>query len=702
MKLLRYIIIIVFLSPVAWANQSASGWCEYGNQTVKTSGIVSLTKVQASYPSCTVTVYNTGTVTLATIYSDNAITPTPLANPFTAAANGSWTFYAANGQYDVVLSGGGFPTPFTIPNVGLTDPLNLVPVFNIRDYGAKQDCVTDDTGAVQTTINKAAAINGSIVLIPYNTNCTIVSNLIVSTPMTIDGSFGQNARLKQKTGSTGAIIAVQPGAVLDPENFLYGVEIKNLYLDCNLRQVGSIGLSLSTVEQSSFHDLTIQSCEVSSVKALTSVRENLIYNIHTRFSGNKNTPSCDFDFAEHTNPALDPHNGLYMNNIFSVYSYGDHFCFDTAAGNASLVRQVSMSNIFSHGVLPGINTGGNAAPDATQQTSQHFKIGSMQTLRVDKAILNVTGTGVPFISIATGLDGVPTDIRFSGLYSAGRYASTGTQQCIVVTSSGTDVFVSNSHLDGCATSSIVSSAGTLVNLGTNNWFATSPSISGTVLGAVNWMNPVGDPQNYLCVGGCTKALAPIQVGTDLSVVGANGAIGFNIYPSTAPSGWSYLTSNYGSLLTQNYSTQSLHIYGVNTGVAGAAATLLDVVDFKQNGETNFYGALRLSGNVLISNVAPTIAAGFGTGATIATNNGTAAFSIDVGTTSAATGTINLPSATNGWNCTCNDITTFNTTQFMCRHMSTTINQVQIGNFSNVAVGAAWLNHDIVNVSCFAR
>ena len=52
-------------------------------------------KVQRSYPSCTVNVYLSGTSTPATIYSD-AI-GTPKANPFTAATNGTWRFYAALG-----------------------------------------------------------------------------------------------------------------------------------------------------------------------------------------------------------------------------------------------------------------------------------------------------------------------------------------------------------------------------------------------------------------------------------------------------------------------------------------------------------------------------------------------------------------------------------------------------------------------------
>lgn len=52
----------------------------------------------------TVNVYLTGTVTLASIFDDDGITPK--ANPFTGPSTGLIYFYAADGKYDVVFSGG--------------------------------------------------------------------------------------------------------------------------------------------------------------------------------------------------------------------------------------------------------------------------------------------------------------------------------------------------------------------------------------------------------------------------------------------------------------------------------------------------------------------------------------------------------------------------------------------------------------------
>src|SRR6266849_1859743 len=121
MKRLLLIILLTLLAPLtARANSNARGWCEDGAQLVITSGLNSTTQVQASFPQCVVTVLIHGGGA-ATIYSDNAATPTPLANPFTASTIGQWNFYVSNGRYDITLSGAGFPAPVTYSDVVVSD-----------------------------------------------------------------------------------------------------------------------------------------------------------------------------------------------------------------------------------------------------------------------------------------------------------------------------------------------------------------------------------------------------------------------------------------------------------------------------------------------------------------------------------------------------------------------------------------------------
>jgi len=106
---------------------------------------------------------------------------------------------------------------------------------------------------------------------------------------------------------------------------------------------------------------------------------------------------------------------------------------------------------------------------------------------------------------------------------------------------------------------------------------------------------------------------------------------------------------------------------------------------------------------LIFVAAPTISSGFGTSPSVASNNGTAAFTINVGTGGTAnTGVIGLPTATNGWNCYATDITTNNATAFITKQTATTTTTATISNFTTAGVLGAWAASDILQVSCFAR
>jgi hypothetical protein len=111
MRFRGLILLLVVLAGPSLARQRFNGDCYQGNQTVTTSGIVSTTLVLRSFPTCLVTVFDTGTLNLSTIFADNA--GTPKANPFTAASDGAYFFYANNGaRVDVQLSGTGIGSPF--------------------------------------------------------------------------------------------------------------------------------------------------------------------------------------------------------------------------------------------------------------------------------------------------------------------------------------------------------------------------------------------------------------------------------------------------------------------------------------------------------------------------------------------------------------------------------------------------------------
>ena len=139
--------------------QHLQGWVEQGNVRVATGGgiqsgpaLASPLDVQQSFPGSTVTVYQAGTTTLATIYADKI--NTPKANPFFADASGLWNFYGVPGYYDVQFSGTGIATPYKLTD--LTIP-STIPILNVKDFNAKGDGVTLDLEVVHHVHRKDVA-----------------------------------------------------------------------------------------------------------------------------------------------------------------------------------------------------------------------------------------------------------------------------------------------------------------------------------------------------------------------------------------------------------------------------------------------------------------------------------------------------------------------------------------------------------------
>jgi hypothetical protein len=102
-----------------------------------------------------------------------------------------------------------------------------------------------------------------------------------------------------------------------------------------------------------------------------------------------------------------------------------------------------------------------------------------------------------------------------------------------------------------------------------------------------------------------------------------------------------------------------------------------------------------SSGFFVSATAPTISSGFGSSPSIAASNGTAAFTINVGTGgTASNGVIGLPASTTGWKVNCTDLTTPGTNLTKQTAVSTTTATVTNYN-STTGVAAAWTASDIL-------
>jgi hypothetical protein len=204
-QLLKLTILLIAISLPTFARTKMQGWCENGNQTVNVPAQPpSTTRVQRSYPSCTVTVYLPGTTNLATIYADN--NGTSKANPFTSAVSGYWFYYVDDGTYDTQFSNAGISPPFSFGAMSTIDPYfdaptsgvprliseKLVDILSVKDYGAECDGTTNDT----TAFTNALAQNRTI-LVP---NFCVVNSFTV--PASSSLWFPQGGGLIINSGQT--------------------------------------------------------------------------------------------------------------------------------------------------------------------------------------------------------------------------------------------------------------------------------------------------------------------------------------------------------------------------------------------------------------------------------------------------------------------------------------------------------------------
>lgn len=185
MNRLTLALVVCLLTSPAWAMEKWQGWCEQGGVKVSMPTLgVSTSKFMQSFPGCTITVYDSGTSNLSTIYSDDGVTQK--FNPFTSdSTTGLAFFYAANGLYDVKFSGGGITAPFTLSAWLLNDPTNVTTI-NVATFNHTfwADHFTGATSADR--INNAMAACTA-----YNKNTAGIGCLVVMEPTMAAGEGNQ-------------------------------------------------------------------------------------------------------------------------------------------------------------------------------------------------------------------------------------------------------------------------------------------------------------------------------------------------------------------------------------------------------------------------------------------------------------------------------------------------------------------------------
>ena len=226
----------------------------------------------------------------------------------------------------------------------------------------------------------------------------------------------------------------------------------------------------------------------------------------------------------------------------------------------------------------------------------------------------------------------------------------------------------------------------------NTIFAAPPAIGNTTpaAGSFTTLTNTGAATNSVAGAASTPGLS--ITGTPFAGTGTTSTPQLYMNGGTAPTTW-----NTGGTY-----------FGINA-VTGFAANF---IDFHVNGGGSVFsiqgGGIVRAANYqfnnqaqLLNSTAPTIASGFGTSPSIPNSNGTAAFTVNVGTGGAASsGVITMPAASHGWACF---VAPNGTPQAagVTYSAPTSASSITLTNYT-LTTGAtlAWTASFVLQVSCF--
>ena len=128
--------------------------------------------------------------------------------------------------------------------------LRFADIFNVRDYGAVGDGVTDDTAAIQTAINAAGAVGGGIVYFPLGTYLISSALVINVSNIQVEGS-GSSAAIK--TNSTTADVFTVGDGITRRDN----ISVKDISIDSSVTKTAGAGIHFNLAGWSRVNNLRI-------------------------------------------------------------------------------------------------------------------------------------------------------------------------------------------------------------------------------------------------------------------------------------------------------------------------------------------------------------------------------------------------------------------------------------------------------------
>lgn len=429
-----------------------------------------------------------------------------------------------------------------------------------------------------------------------------------------------------------------------PSGTFHSLEVRHLAVACNY--IATNGIFTQSVEENDFSWIQVSDCLGSGV-ALTGIGGNtsgLSRFYHARFAGNQAAISLNNS----------PNVEIIGANIFGQTGSSSTLNGVVVSGSGD----VAIANSWFEGTLTGIkydNSAGTAQYGVVLRDSKFLStVTEARVFSISSANVNNQLTANVIADSNTILTTAAThwvDALINGNVAANtginivwekNIRSTGPIGTAFITDSSTTHIVYEAN-NGVSGSNINSGAGTVTGADTGAEFQVGPNM--TLRGTI-----ITVPGQIVTTGN--------------SITSSNGII--------CPSSGS-----------------------CNAGAGG--------LPFFQVFTDNI--SLNTAATLLIAGSAPSISSGFGTSPSLPSNNGTASFTVNVGTGGTATnGVIGMPTAATAWNCSVTNITATaghradNTVQTAAATNSVTIeNQTK-----STGAAVAWTASDVVQLSCFGR
>jgi parallel beta-helix repeat protein len=245
-------------------------------------------------------------------------------------------------------------------SVARTDPGNI---FNVKDYGATGDGVTNDTVAIQTALTAATAAPPSVVLFPPGT-------YVVSTQLSVGSGTtlqGYGATLFKAAGSTGHVIRVATGAV---DAKVMGLTINGnkaantsghgiafvgtllssqrlLVADCTIINTYQSGIQINSCKEAKVVSNFIYDSARTGIEILNSCEDVSITGNHVKRSGSANVAIAGLHI-------------LVSNNVLEDAGENPAAPADNVTGYGETNKYfVINNNVCKNGGNHGIHLGGN-------------------------------------------------------------------------------------------------------------------------------------------------------------------------------------------------------------------------------------------------------------------------------------------------------------------------------------------------------